>query len=151
MKTDRIKPPLELATVPRLLALRYYDLYGRRSVSCQLLTRPGVTVSFSLDDWRRLIRKFEKQKQLQKEKNRIFAGLGVKFLKIVPKPTQNTGPRNAFYQALGVSSQTRSALAPKIILVFHDTTLSLSRNQYLRLRDCFLSASRRLASVRSKD
>ena len=148
MTENRIKPPLQLARVPGLLTLRYYELYGRHSISCELQTKPGVTVSFSLDDWQRLIQNFEKQKQLQKGKNRIFAGLGVKFLKTVPKPTQNSGSKNAFYEALGISPQTRSALAKKIILVFHDTTLSLSRKQYLRLRDCFLSASRRLVSVR---
>ncbi len=146
MKTNRIKPPIQLATAPRLLTLRYYDIYGQRSVSCELLTRPGVTISFSLDDWRRLIWNLQEQKRLQTKKNRIFAGFGLKFLKTVPKPTRNNEATNPFYQALGVSAQTRSPVAPKIVLVFHHTTLALSRNQYIRLRECFLKAARKLES-----
>jgi len=147
MKTKHIKPPLQLGAVPRLLTLHYYDVYGYRHVSCHFQTKPSVTISFSLKDWRGLIRNLQKQKRLQRTDHRVFSGLGVKFFRTIPKPTDNKQAQHPFYRASGLSPWTRSPIARKVILVFHHTTLSLTRDQYLRLRDCFLRASRKLENI----
>ena len=141
----RWTPPLRLGRVPRLVEIQRWRIKGHERIVWRLATRPAVSLTFSRNDWKQLITQFQRQQELLRTRDDVvFAGGGIGFLKMFSVPKSPAQAQHPLYRALNVTSRTRARITPRVLLVLNTATLSLSRAQYLRLRDGCLKAARQL-------